>query len=566
MARILVIDDEETIRFAFETMLSDEGHTVTTSGSYEEAIEKLADSSFDLVFADIRLGDRPGTEILRYAQEHGADYPIVMITGQPSLETASEAVRLGAFDYIPKPVRQLTLLDVTVRALKHKALVDEKERYRCHLEAIFRSVSDAIITVDREMVITSVNDAAAEICGLSGSAVGSQLSAFRQYFSRECLDMIGRALSKGRKEKAVRVEYKPDNLPKRVVTVEVSPLVHDPDTVSGAVMVLKDETRLDTLERDLEERRQFHHIIGKCYRMQQVYDLIEELAGLDTTVLITGETGTGKDLVASALHYRGARSKKPFVKVNCSALSEGLLESELFGHVRGAFTDAVQDKIGRFERADGGTILLDEIGDVSPLIQLRLLRVLQEREFEKVGDSATIRVDVRVIAATNRDLRERVQKGEFRNDLYYRLKVVEIHMPPLRQRREDIPLLIHHFLKKYNERFGKEISSVTADVQRLFLDYPWPGNVRELEHALEHAFIVCNMGVITIDDLPAELRNFLATEPCSREGRPTPGREEVIEALERTGWNKADTARLLGVSRQTIYRKIREFGIRRETR
>ncbi len=562
MAKILIIDDEETIRYAFESFLTDEGHIVAAAGGIEEARRMIAESAFDLVFADIFVGAEKGTEILRAVRERGLNCPVVMITGSPTLETASEAVRLGAFDYVPKPVRQRTLLDITERALKHKALIDEKERYRLHFEAIFRSVRDAIITVDRDLVITGVNEATRDICGLSRDAVGKPLGSFGRHFNQDCLELLSKTMREGKTAEALRVECQPEDRPKRVVTIAISPLLDEQALIAGAVVVVKDETRLDCLERDLQERRQFHNIVGKSEAMQRIFSLIEDLASVQTTALITGETGTGKELVAAALHYQGDRSRKPFVKVNCSALPENLLESELFGHVKGAFTGAFQNKIGRFERADGGTLFLDEIGDISPAMQMRLLRVLQEREFERVGDSAPVKVDVRVVVATNKDLREKVKRGEFRSDLYYRLKVVEIPMPPLRERKEDMPLLEQHFLDKFNKAFGKEIGSITDDVRHLLMDYDWPGNVRELEHAFEHAFIVCSQGVITVDDLPPELRDFAAAELCvPKDGNVQDDRKAIIGALEKTGWNKAMAARLLGISRQTMYRRLEEYGI-----
>jgi transcriptional regulator with PAS, ATPase and Fis domain len=407
-----------------------------------------------------------------------------------------------------------------------------------------------------------VNDAAGEICGLSRDAVGKPLGSFQQYFRGEWLDLLAKAIREGKAAEALRIECAREDLPKRVVTIAASPLLNEQALTSGAVVVVKDETRLACLERDLQERRQFHNIIGKSETMQRIFSLIEDLASVQTTALITGETGTGKELVAAALHYQGDRRQKPFVKVNCSALPENLLESELFGHVKGAFTGALQNKSGRFERADGGTIFLDEIGDITPAVQMRLLRVLQEREFERVGDSTPVKVDVRVVAATNKDLLEKVKHGEFREDLYYRLKVVEIPLPPLRERKEDIPLLEQHFLNKFNKAFGKEIISITDDVRHLLMDYPWPGNVRELEHAFEHAFIVCNQGVITVDDLPPEFRDFPATESCAAaDGSGQADREAIVCALEKTAWNKAGAARLLGISRQTMYRRLEEYGI-----
>jgi transcriptional regulator with PAS, ATPase and Fis domain len=296
--------------------------------------------------------------------------------------------------------------------------------------------------------------------------------------------------------------------------------------------------------------------------MQDIYRLLEDLANLETTVLITGESGTGKELVARALHYSGQRAFKPFVTVNCSALTESLLESELFGHVKGAFTGAIKDKQGRFQAANGGTILLDEIGDISPLIQLKLLRVLQEKVFERVGESTPQKVDVRVIACTNKDLKEKVKKGEFRQDLYYRLKVVEVPLPPLRDRLEDLPLLVDHFCRSFNERFKKNIEGISSEVLSRFMNYPWLGNVRELEHVMEHAFVLCHGRVITLEHLPSEISNDEKTEQITIpkiHGKEPKQAQEILDALNKTDWNKAKAARILGIGRRTIYRKIHQY-------
>ncbi len=313
-------------------------------------------------------------------------------------------------------------------------------------------------------------------------------------------------------------------------------------------------------------------LIGQGRRMQEVYGRIQLAAGSEATVLIQGETGTGKERVAEAIHGLSNRKGRPLIKVNCSALSEGLLESELFGHVKGAFTGAVRDRTGRFEAASGGTIFLDEIGDISPLIQLKLLRVLQERQFERVGSSQTTEVDVRVLAATHRDLRQRVREGAFREDLYYRLRVFAIEVPPLRDRKEDIPLLTSAFIGRFNRQTGKSIKTLSAEVLRCFMDYCWPGNVRELENAIEHAFVTCQTSQIDLSDLPVEIRRTdLRTAECrSRPGQQTDrtrqalSKEHLLDALKTTGWNKSEAARLLGVNRATIWRKMRQWGMNQE--
>jgi len=290
--------------------------------------------------------------------------------------------------------------------------------------------------------------------------------------------------------------------------------------------------------------------------MQHVYELLEDLADSNTTALITGESGTGKELVANALHYSGNRAANPLVKVNCSALSDSILESELFGHVKGAFTGALGDKIGRFEMADSGSILLDEVGEISPAIQLKLLRVIQEKEFERVGESRPIQTDIRIIATTNRNLKDRVKQNQFREDLYYRLKVVEVCLPPLRERIGDIPLLVDHFCNQFNRRFNKQIEGVSDDAVQKLTAYPWPGNVRELEHAIEHAFVLCHSSIIVINHLPPEICEYRGDQQSKFERNPSLDIPTILEALEKTGGNKAKAARLLGVNRRTIYRKL----------
>jgi transcriptional regulator with GAF, ATPase, and Fis domain len=322
--------------------------------------------------------------------------------------------------------------------------------------------------------------------------------------------------------------------------------------------------------------------------MRELYRLLELAADSDATVLLQGESGTGKELAAEAIHLQGHRRNKPFVKVNCGALPETILESELFGHVKGAYTGAYRDRPGRFEAADGGTIFLDEIGEISQSVQVKLLRVLQHFEFERVGDDETRKVDVRVIAATNRDLAQRVMENEFREDFYYRLRVFPIKMPPLRERLDDLPLLIDHFINRFNEKTGKHITGLDEQALRAVSDYCWPGNIRELENAIEHAFVTCQTTLITLFDLPQELRRFeLRREICDRNPNvqeqqteqarmdiPKPARrqdnkrrdilhsaEALREVLDNCDWNKAETARTLGVSRTAVWQWMKRHGI-----
>ncbi|MBI5740176.1 MAG: sigma 54-interacting transcriptional regulator [Nitrospirae bacterium] len=563
-AKILVIDDEESIRFTFENFLSDEGYEVTTAGDFEEALARLTGADIDVVFTDIILGNRTGVDILREVRKRKNNCPVIMITGYPNVETASEAIRLGAFDYIPKPVRQAALLHVAKMALQHKTLLEENEKYRRNLEAIFRSIKDAVITVDKDMNVVEVNDAAGEICGVDRAYIGKPFNASTAGCSGKCMEALKKTIADKQDVELGRMECRFNEQPGQVVTITTTPLLDSLGEFSGAVMIVRDETRINSLERDLRERHQFHNIVSKNEKMQKIYDLIEDLADVQTTVLITGESGTGKELVADAIHYAGSRSGGPLIKVNCSALTETLLESELFGYVKGAFTGADRDKTGRFQKADGGTIFLDEIGDISSRMQLRLLRVLQEKVVERVGDSTPIKVDVRVLAATNQDLPRKVRLGQFREDLYYRLKVMELSLPPLRERRDDIPLLTDHFIGKLNKKLRKHIEFVSEDVQGIFMDYPWPGNIREMENTLEHAFIVCRQDTITVDHLPQNMKAFFDKAMPSSLQHDGVGPEAVIEALEKAGGNKSKAARLLGVTVRTIYRKIEKFNIATE--
>ena len=557
---ILIVDDEEDLRYVFKIHLEKKGYEIYTAEDYDSALEIISETDLDLIITDIILGSHTGIDLLRKIKEKRLACPVVMITAAPSLGTAIEAVRLGAFDYLPKPISKEILIRVTQYALQQKEL---RERYRRNLEAIFRSVKDAIITVDNEMHVIEANNAVDLICNVSPESIkGADLAEVSFGCSKSCLQTLSETLRTQNAVDEYRVECKRKDRPHQMALVSSSPLLDHDDSFIGAVMVCRDITRLISLELELKKRFQFHEIIGKSEKMQAVYRLLTDLSTTDTTVIITGETGTGKELAAKALHYESNRSEGPFVSVNCSALSENLLESELFGHVKGAFTGAVKDKKGRFQIADKGSIFLDEIGNISPVIQLKLLRFLQEKEFEQVGDSSPVKVDVRVIAATNRDLKEMVRLGEFREDLYYRLRVVEVALPPLRERREDIPILVDHFRDLFEKKMNKEIDGVSSEVMTAFMKYSWPGNLRELEHAMEYAFVVCRDRTVALDHLPSEIREYSGKRHIAASGiKSNTDSRNILDALTRTGWNKAKAARLLRIDRSTIYRKIKEYNL-----
>ncbi len=316
------------------------------------------------------------------------------------------------------------------------------------------------------------------------------------------------------------------------------------------------------LAQALEKRYSFGNILGKNTRMQAIYELISDISNTDSTVLIQGESGTGKELIARAIHFNSHRKNKPFVVANCSAYSQNLLESELFGHEKGSFTGAIRRKIGRFELAHGGTIFLDEIGEVSPPTQILLLRVLQDYRFERVGGEETLEVDVRVIAATNKNLMEEIRKGTFREDLYYRLNVIPIFVPPLRERKDDIPLLASNFLQKFCQEKGKEVTSISPEVMEILLAHSWPGNVRELENVIEHAIIIAKQEKILPKDLPQYLlqQSLSAQQLISLQDHE---KHLIMKTLEETNWNKHQTAKRLKINRSTLYGKMKRYGLNR---
>jgi PAS domain S-box-containing protein len=566
---ILVVDDDPFIRDVFKTHLAGEGYEVVTAASYESALNIISKISLDTIILDVYLIDRSGVDILRTVSDRKIVCPIIMVTGKPDYETAAELFRTGAFDFLVKPVNKSALLRSTRNALRHKTVLEEKfqlqtenERYRSHLEAIFSSLQEAVITVDTSMKVIEVNDATTAICDFSpGEILNRGFGEIQTDCKKACVKVLEETLESKSTIKEFRVECQHPDRANQVVVLTGSPLLNVDGEFGGAVLVVRDVTRLSVLERELEERHHFYRIIGKSSYMQGIYRMIEDLAETETSVLITGESGTGKELVADALHYNSIRGSKPFVKVNCGALAENLLESELFGHVKGAFTGAIKSRTGRFQMADGGTIFLDEIGDISPIIQLKLLRFLQEREFERVGDSVSLKVDVRVVAATNRDLLEKVRLGEFREDLYYRLKVVELALPPLRERREDIPLLVDYFIERFNKRMKRNIEGPSGEVLDTFMQYPWIGNIRELEHAIEHAFVVCHESTLALQHLPPEIRENteVGVKGNASRKQKVDDPRQILDALNRAYWNKAKAARILGISRPTLYQKIKAY-------
>jgi nitrogen regulation protein NR(I) len=461
--RVLIVDDEPNLRKVLGAHLQREGYETTLAPDGEEALALVEKGGIDVVVTDMVMPKLDGIALLRHLVEAYPDLPVIMITAHGTIDSAVEALKLGAFDYITKPFEREELKQVIAKA-----------------------------------------------------------SRSRQLFKKNA----------------------------------------NPEVDRGR-----------------------YQIIGQSQRMTEIYSIIAKVADAPSTVLITGESGTGKELVAGALHASSRRKEKPFIKVNCAAIPHDLLESELFGHERGAFTGAVSAKPGRFELADGGTLFLDEIGDVPTDMQVKLLRALQESEFERVGGIKTVHVDVRIVAATSRDLKKAIENGRFREDLFYRLNVVPIFLPPLRERREDVPLLVEHFREKYNRRLNKSIDSFSPGAMEKLLGYPWPGNIRELENVVERTLLFCDHPVVEAGDLP-DLTHQGAIGPISTPPggqRPVAmdlpagkvdakefveqrsdemWRDLLVTKLAETQGNVTQAARLLNITRKTLQTKMKELGLR----
>ncbi len=576
---ILYIDDDSMSRELIGAFLREEGNRVLLAENGLEGLNLFDQYTPEVVLLDLYMPQMDGFEVLKNIRLEDQEVPVLVISGVGEMEDVIRAVRAGASNYVIKSLESLDLLkDAVDIALRQVQLQKEKresqERLaealeenkfnRSQLEVIFDSLPDGILTVDARGKILRFNRAMYSICPIgSDLKEGKLISELGVANGEYCLRIMERTLRGEGEAINCRVECPfLQQFEKTYLTTSV-PLYNDQEEIIGAELIIKDITRQEKLEEELDNRRQFRNIVGKSLPMQQVYKMIRKLMDVDSTVLITGESGTGKECVMEALHYSGSRSNGPLCRVNCSALSEDLLDSELFGHVKGAFTGAHKDKIGRFETAHKGTIFLDEIGEISHRIQLKLLRILETKTFERVGSSKTISVDVRIISATNADLALKVQQGEFREDLYYRLKVLNIHVPPLRERKDDIPLLVDSFCHYFSREFKKEILGVTEQVMRIFMTYNWPGNVRELKHALEHGCLLSSGGKVTVDDLPLELIEDSKQEKWEFKQVKTQEltREVLEQALARSKGNKVKAAELLGIHRKTLYRKIHQLGL-----
>jgi len=429
-------------------------------------------------------------------------------------------------------------------------------------EIILNSIADGVFTVDRDWRITSFNRAAEEITGIRrDEAVGHR--CWEVFHASICeTNCALRETFESGQPVINRAVYVVDADGNRIpISISTAVLKDDSGKIIGGVETFRDLSAIEELRRELEKKYSFYDIISKNSEMLRIFEILPVVAESDSTVLIEGETGTGKELIARAMHSLSHRKKKPFVAVNCGALPDTLLESELFGYRAGAFTDARRDKPGRFALADTGTIFLDEIADISPALQVRLLRVVQERTYEPLGATESVQSDVRIIAASNRDLGELVKSGQFREDLYYRVNVIRIKLPPLRDRKEDVPLLVDHFIRRFNNLKKKLITDISPDAMAALASYDYPGNIRELENIIEHAFVLCRGTTIDTDTLP---ENVYA-KGISPIIRPTSMDDVeasyISEVLAKHDWNRQESAKELGIHKTTLWRKMKKLGV-----
>ena len=580
---ILVVEDEGIVARDIQNCVVNLGHeAVGWASTGEEALEIAEKSRPDLVLMDIRLGG--AMDGIAAAEEIRSRFeiPVVFLTAYADDETLAKAKAVGPFGYVLKPFEESDLrLAIEMGVCRHefdrslKKSNEELAEEKGFLDALFDTIPSSVMVVDQEHRIRMVNQGLEQAFKVANetaleSCPGDVLSCPQAVDSPGCCGTLAECvrcqlrppIAEALSGKTVPRQHCKFSFQSEGETHQLSLLVSAmPLDYKGerlAIVVLEDVTELNGLRRLLHTEKTFAGIVGSSPEMQEVFDAIREVADVGAPVMVLGESGTGKELVARAIHDQGARSDRSFVSVNCGALPDGLLESELFGHVKGAFTGSVRDRKGRFELADGGTIFLDEVADLSVAMQVKLLRVLQEGTFERVGGEKTVTVDVRVVSATNKNLEEEVAAGRFREDLFYRLCVVPIVVPPLRERIEDVPLLVEHFLSRESVSSSGRQVAVSGEVMSLLMAYRWPGNVRELQNALQFAWIKCKGAEIEPAHLPANLRHVVEIGQVVGKRSKKLTATAVAEALAQTDGNKSEAAKHLGVSRATLYRFLDE--------
>lgn len=581
--RALVVDDDPHICELVALLLGPIAETVDTRSNGAEGWNALQANAYDIVVLDWMMPGLEGDELCRRLRAMpGGDVPVVVaVTRRQGADPLRAMLDAGADDFLNKPLVP-ELLAIRLEIARRRVL---DRRRRAHAETSLRT-SEAELAETLRRVEHSHEDLNAILDELQSGTALIDDDGTLSFASRRLAEMLGveRAALIGRHWRdALPLDHADrDRLqramldggsarqigPVRVVRADGSGAVlgievrDDPRSLQAQIVVVSDKTELHDLRRQLDERAHFHDLVGRSAPMQQVYRQIRDVARVDWTVLIEGETGSGKELVARAVHSESERRDGPFVAVNCAGLSTSLLQSQLFGHRKGAFTGATRDQAGFFEAANGGTLLLDEIGDIATETQLALLRVLESRELVRIGDSTPRAVDVRVLVATHRDLAEEVRAGRFRADLMYRIRVARVSLPPLRERRSDVPLLAQRFIDASRAASGKDVRRLSDDAMQALLDHPWPGNVRELRACIEFATIHARGSTIERTDLPPELRAG-TTSVVPRAVIPAEDeRERILRAISESGGNRSRAAKRLGISRATFYRRLTELDIR----
>jgi DNA-binding NtrC family response regulator len=555
---ILIVEDEQIVAAAIEGHLQQLGYAIVgNAASGDEACEKAFQCQPDLVLMDVRIeGPMDGIEAARRIRER-LDIPVVFLTAYSDVGTIERAKIVQPYGYLVKPFEPRDL-HTTIEMALCKA--DGDRRLRRSYENL-----QAILNAQRHG--TLILDSDGQVRFASRAALGMAGAVDREFVGQPLTDLFPlsgeqvAALEKTRgrpqgQRRKIALVLESDGARPRNLEIEV---VDDPRAEGGTILFLYDVSSLFDLRRQLDEHATFQNMIGKSKAMRQVFQTIEDVARVDSTVLIEGETGTGKELVARAIHQLSERRDAPFVAINCAALSDELATSQLFGHRRGSFTGAISDQQGLFEAARGGTLFLDEIGDLSLRVQTALLRVLEEHAVLPLGEATPRPTDVRVVAATHRDLVQEVHEKGFRQDLLYRIRIARVQLPALRRRREDLPILVRAFLTDYRAATGKQVDAVSDDVMALLLDYSWPGNVRELRNALEYAVVRARGSTLQIEDLPPEL---LERDTNERDDDSELSEIDQLRAvLRRAGGNRTKAAALLGISRATFYRRLAELDI-----
>jgi len=555
-AHILIVEDEFAVAMELEDHLTALGYTVAdhvmTGG---EAIELAAEADLDLILMDVRLdGPMDGIEAARQIRE-SQSVPVVFVTAYSDDETLQRATETTPFGYVVKPFEEREVYAAVEVALHTHALQQRVQRANEDLRQLLNGLRQGTALIEADGRLTFLSNPAARLLDTSpDDATGSSWTAVLPVDDDTIETIQNRMDAAGADEDPVPATLDHDDGTSYQVEIEVRP---DPRDDDRHILVFYDVTEVHELRRLLDDQDRFHDLVGKSAPMQDAFEQIRSVADVKTTVLIQGETGTGKELAARAIHEESPRSDGPFVTVNCAALNPDLAGSQLFGHRKGAFTGATEDQAGYFEAADGGTLFLDEIGDVPLDTQRQLLRVLEEEAVTRLGETEPRPVDVRIVAATHRNLDEEVEADRFRQDLLYRIRIARVTLPPLRERRSDLPLLVRTFMRGIRARTGAEVEQVSDEALRHLLDYDWPGNVRELRNALEAALIRASGEVLRVDDLPPEILEAGSSQSRSSDDEA----ERIRAALEQTNGNRTEAAELLGISRATLYRRLDEYGI-----